>query len=98
MSIIAVIYQSAGGRAMHPTLPVAFKRRTKFLRRCFNQIDALARYRDEMLSILDGISGDLVKLRNTVIHDSVHDFDPETGVGVALRGPITRIPPLSEGL
>ena len=71
-AIIAIIYQSAGGKHINPIIPVAFKRKMKFLRLCFKNVDALRR------NILQKAS-DITFIRNAVIHGAVSDFKPESG-------------------
>ncbi len=76
-SIIAIIYQSAGGKHVDQKIPVAFKRRVRFLRLCFNSVDALEPYADEGRNILQK-AANLTFIRNAVIHGAVSDYEPET--------------------
>ncbi len=76
-SLVAIIYQSAGGKHVDHQIPVAFKRRVKFLRRCFNNVDALKPYADEGRDIL-GNAANLAYIRNAVIHGTVSNYEPAT--------------------
>jgi hypothetical protein len=75
--IIAIIYQKAGGKHVTHKIPVAFKRRVKFLRLCFNRVDALKPYADEGRDILRK-AAKLTFIRNAVIHGAVSNYEPAT--------------------
>ncbi len=79
VSIIAVVYQSAGAKHLVPVIPVAFKGRMDFLRRAFNSVAALAPYSNEMRAIRTKAK-ELVRVRNHVAHGSLKTFSPGTGI------------------
>jgi hypothetical protein len=82
--IIAAIYHQAGGKHADRSIPVAFKRQRRFLRRCFRSIAGLAPFADEGSAILDAMA-DLIFIRNAVVHGAVCGFEPNTGRYTFLR-------------
>ena len=74
---IAVIFHEAGGNTIEPELPRMYKRKTKFLRKCFNKLPPLAGFAAEGRALL-GRASALVGIRHTVIHGVLSGDDPET--------------------
>jgi hypothetical protein len=76
---VALIFKDAGGRhhADKEEIPVALKRKLKFLRLCMRKIEALAPFKDDGLALLE-IATPLAKFRNDVIHSFVSDADRQT--------------------
>lgn len=78
VKIVALVFQSTGGKHQEPKIPFEFKRRIKFLRRCVNRIDALKPFAPEMAAILTNAKI-LSKIRDSIVHGALSKFDPETG-------------------
>lgn len=76
---VVTIFNSAGGRhhADKNEIPVALKRKLKFLRLCLKKIDILEPYREHGLAVFDA-TGKLAKRRNDIIHGFISDYNPAT--------------------
>ena len=71
---ITVIYHMAGGKHVESVLPLELKRKRKFLRRCFGQIEALRPWKDEAITLLDR-TNPIADVRHFVIHGTVSHYD-----------------------
>ena len=70
---IAIVYQKAGGKHLDNKIPQPLSRRTRFLRRCFNQLTALADFADEGRSLLDRIKA-LTNVRHMIVHGCLSSY------------------------
>lgn len=77
VSTISMVYQDLDGKTVEKQLPVSFKKRMEFLKRCFNQIPKLAPYSAEARAIRSKAK-ELVFIRNFIIHGYLSDHDPQT--------------------
>lgn len=77
VNLLAIVYQSAGGKHLGEKLPVAFKRRSKFLRLCSRTIAELKPFEADIVTTMDRATH-LAQVRNTVIHGAISAFDRET--------------------
>ncbi len=75
---IAILYQGAGGKHLEDKIPIAYKRKRKFIRRCFNRFDALGPYREEAISIIEA-SVSISKVRDFVVHGALSTHDEDAG-------------------
>jgi hypothetical protein len=68
---LAYIYQNFGGNkiANNKKIDKFLKRQKEFLRDCFNNIDSLASFKDEGLSLLDRVAT-LANERDDIIHST----------------------------
>lgn len=66
-AIIAIIYQSGGGKKIEKELPGSLGRRTTFLKKCLKKIPKLAESKSEGLEIIKAITKE-ADMRNHVVH------------------------------
>jgi hypothetical protein len=76
--MITVIYHDLGGKHVEREIPQNFSRKTKFLRRCFNNVAPLKPYAGEALLLL-GEATRIEKIRTDIVHGYCADFVPATG-------------------
>lgn len=67
----AIIYQLAGGKHLEPELQIMLSRRIRFLRLCFNRLEALASFKDEATKLLDELRN-VTELRETLCHSALN--------------------------
>jgi hypothetical protein len=79
VSIIAILYQRAGGRHVADRIPVSFKRRRKFLRLCAHTIAPLAEHAPAINRILDELV-QIATIRNALAHGAISAYDLATDV------------------
>lgn len=75
-SWIAIIYQVGGGRHHAKTIPFSLSPKLKFLRRCFNQIEALKPFAAEGKDILRRIKA-IKDNREMMVHGRVTGYSPD---------------------
>jgi hypothetical protein len=75
-AIIAIIYQTAGGKKIEKELPSSLTRRTKFLKKCLRKIPILESFKDEGLELMKAITKE-ADMRNHVTHGYFSHWNAE---------------------
>lgn len=75
-AVIAIVYQSGGGRTIEKELPAGLTRRTKFLGKCLKKLPKLADTKREGLEIIGTITKES-DIRNHVVHGYFSHWNPE---------------------
>jgi len=71
---IATIYKPLRADKIEREIPIQFKRKTKFLKRCFNQVTPLNAFRDEALDLIN-VAHQLNDHRNFLLHGVLSTYD-----------------------
>jgi hypothetical protein len=74
-ALISVLYRDFNGNTLEPLLPLEFKKRSQFLRRCFNELPALGAIRDNAISTLNRLN-EIAAFRDDVVHGYISAYDP----------------------
>jgi hypothetical protein len=75
-AVIAIVYQSGGGKTIEKELPSGLTRRTKFLGKCLKKLPKLADTKREGLEIIRTITKES-DIRNHVVHGYFSHWNPE---------------------
>ncbi len=70
---VAELYHGAGGNVVRSELPRNWTDRTKFVRKCLNEIAALSEFRVEGIRLLDDLKR-LAKLRDALCHGAIEEL------------------------
>lgn len=76
-SWVAVIYHQAGGKLVTPKLSKRLGDKISLLRRWLVEIDQLAPFSPEGVTLLDRIEA-LGKTRNHIVHGAISEFEPSS--------------------
>ena len=82
--ITAFCWQKLGGHPSEREIPMAFDKKVKFCRKCFNQKPELAELKDDAISLLTRAS-DLATRRNHTVHGMVDNFTPVPDGTIIMR-------------
>ena len=70
---VMIIFEASGGKHIEDRIPLALNRKTRFLRKCFNNIDSLAGFSVEGSDLLRRVE-DLAETRHFVAHGYLSEF------------------------
>lgn len=79
---VQLIRKHYGGKQIEAEVPRGLKPTITFLRRCFNRLDSLQRFKAPMLELLDNVDR-LSNSRHLIVHGAAVGFI--TGAGVPLK-------------
>ncbi|CAM9919129.1 unnamed protein product, partial [Phaeothamnion confervicola] len=74
---VATIYHCADGKSIDAEIPRMYSPKVKFLRRCFNRLNALESFKPKAIEYLDEADR-LAEIKSIVTHGAVSSFDPKS--------------------